>query len=126
MRNNGCSVRQTSNTTHALKRCACRLDVLLLAVSGLFVGAGMQIMAADSESSPGPPAFKQLRYDESYAYLRDPARRADRLDPIKFMPFTANGGSYLTLGGEIRERYEYYHNSQWGLGTQDDDGYLLQ
>jgi hypothetical protein len=30
-----------------------------------------------------PPAFKQLRYDENYAYLRDPARRSDYLDPEK-------------------------------------------
>src|SRR6185369_967733 len=52
--------------------------------------------------------------------------RVDWLDPIKFIPFNTNGTSYLTLGGEIRERYEYFHNSSWGRGPQDDDGYLLQ
>ena len=77
-------------------------------------------------SVPSPPPFKQLRYDENYAYLRDPQRRADYLDAIKFISFNTNGDWYLTLGGEIRERYEYYHNSLWGRGPQDDNGYLLQ
>jgi hypothetical protein len=42
------------------------------------------------------------------------------------MPLTTNGHWYLTFGGDIRERYEYYHNSLWGRGPQDDNGYLLQ
>jgi hypothetical protein len=84
--------------------------------------------SADDTSAPpsSPPPFKQLRYDENYAYLSDSALRTDFLDAIKFIPLSKSGESYLTLGGEIRERYEYYHNSQWGLGPQDDNGYLLQ
>jgi hypothetical protein len=85
------------------------------------------VRAADTSAPPpAPPPFLQLRYDENYAYLRDPANRADLLDPIKFIPLDSRGDFYLTLGGEVRERYEYYHNSQWGLGPQDDNGYLLQ
>ena len=49
------------------------------------------------------PVFKLIRYDESYAYLRDPSQRSDYLDAIKFIPLTTNGDWYLTLGGEIRE-----------------------
>lgn len=86
-----------------------------------------QAPAADAaETPPGPPPFKQLRYDESYAYLRDPSQRSGYLDVIKFIPLNTNGSWYLTLGGEIRERYEYYNNSSWGRGPQDDNGYLLQ
>ena len=92
---------------------------------GLAVGI---VKGQTTESAPlsTPTPFKQLRYDESYAYLRDPALRSDYLDAIKFIPLNTNGDWYLTLGGEIRERYEYYHNSLWGRGPQDDDGYLLQ
>ncbi len=75
---------------------------------------------------PAPPPYKQLRYDENYEYLRDPARRTDLLDPIKYIPLTESGTTYLSLGGEARERYEYFHHSLWGRGPQDDDGYLLQ
>src|SRR2546422_3722837 len=72
------------------------------------------------------PAYKLLRYDENYAYLRDPAQRSDYLDGIKFIPLNANADWYLTLGGEVRERYEYFHNSLWGRGPQDTGGYLLE
>jgi hypothetical protein len=82
--------------------------------------------ASKSVDSASPPAFKQLRYDENYSYLRDSTRRTDFLDRLKFIRFDAEGNSYLTLGGEVRERYEYVQNSLWGRGPQDDNGYFLQ
>ncbi|HEY4415295.1 MAG TPA: alginate export family protein, partial [Verrucomicrobiae bacterium] len=82
--------------------------------------------ADDAVTLAPPPPFKKLRYDENYEYLRDPALRSDYLDAIKYVPFTTNGNGYLTLGGEIRERYEFYRNNLWGRGPQDDNGYLLQ
>jgi hypothetical protein len=102
--------------------------VALCALGVSLAPAGIPpLRAADSSGPPpAPPVFLQLRYDENYAYLRDPANRADLFDPIKFMPLDSPGDFYLTLGGEVRERYEYYHNSQWGLGPQDANGYLLQ
>src|SRR2546426_8202914 len=72
----------------------------LTACTAIF--AVSQVMA-DNASTNEPPPFKQLRYDESYAYLRESSRRADWLDPIKFIPLNPNGSSYLTVGGEIRE-----------------------
>ena len=33
------------------------------------------------------PTYKLLRYDEDYSYLKDPARRTDFWDPIKYIPF---------------------------------------
>src|SRR4051794_22249022 len=73
-----------------------------------------------------PPPYKQLRYEESYKYLRDSSRQADFMDPVKFIPLSREGDWYLTLGGEVRERYEYFHNANWGAGPQDSHGYLLQ
>ena len=89
-------------------------------------GGVLQAPAIDSAPSPSPPPFQKLRYDESYEYLRDPSRRSDYLDAIKFIPLNTNGDWHLTLGGEIRERYEHYQNNLWGRGPQDDNGYLLQ
>jgi len=60
-----------------------------------------QARAEDTASTPAPPPFKQLRYDESYAYLQDPARRSDYFDAIKFVPLSTNGDWYLTLGALI-------------------------
>jgi len=97
----------------------------MLLASCAMTCAASKIPADDSLTNQ-PPPFKKLRYDESYEYLRDPALRSEYLDAIKFIPLSINGDWYLTLGGEIRERYEYYHNSLWGRGPQDDNGYLLQ
>ena len=73
-----------------------------------------------------PPPYKQLRYDEDYSYLREPERRHDFFDPIKYIRFDDLADYYLSLGGEVRERYEYFANYNWGKGPQDNNGYLLQ
>ncbi|PYJ55944.1 MAG: alginate export family protein [Verrucomicrobia bacterium] len=99
---------------------------LWLLVMGMAVCRTASGQSTDSTLPTSAPPFKQLRYDENYEYLRDPSRRADYFDAIKFIPLDPNGDWYLTPGGEIRERYEYYHNSLWGRGPQDDNGYLLQ
>jgi hypothetical protein len=81
---------------------------------------------ADAQQLPSPPPYQQLRYEEDYSYLRDPTRRTDLWDIIKYIPFNDKGDWNLSVGGEVRERYEYFHNSLWGQGPQDKNGYLLQ
>lgn len=67
-----------------------------------------------------------VRYDEDYRYLSDLTNRTDFFDPIKYIPLDKRGNWYASFGGEMRERYEYYENYNWGLGPQDPNGYLLQ
>ena len=57
--------------------------------------------------------------------LCDPALRAGVLDRLKCLPLTADGRVWLSLGGEIRERYEYTHNPLWGDDPQDGDDVFL-
>ena len=83
-------------------------------------------LCAAENSDTLPPPYKQLRYEESYQYLSDSSRRTDFTDQVKYIPLNQEGDSYLTLGGEVRERYEYFKNYNWGKGPQDDNGYLLQ
>src|SRR5437762_10835751 len=71
------------------------------------------------------PQFKLSRQDEDWSVLRDPALRTDLFDPVKFIPLNRDGSSWLTLGGEARERYEYFENANWGRGPQDNNGYFL-
>src|SRR5215471_7087449 len=63
-----------------------------------------------SQCPETPPAYKQLSYEESYAYLRNRNCQADLWDPIKYLDLSSSGEDYLSLGGYIRERYEYFHN----------------
>ncbi|HEY6008070.1 MAG TPA: alginate export family protein [Geobacteraceae bacterium] len=72
-----------------------------------------------------PPSYRLNRADEDYRYLADPARRTDLWDPFKYVPFNEAGSWYLSLGGEARERFEYFNHPTWGQDPQDH-GYLLQ
>lgn len=73
-----------------------------------------------------PPEYQKLRYDEDYSCLKDPSKRSDFWDPIKYIRLSDSGDWYLSLGGEGRWRYEYYNNYRWNPGAADRDGYLLQ
>lgn len=84
------------------------------------------VTAEAAAETPARPAFKPLRQDEDWSALCDPALRSGLLDRVKCMPLGADGRARLSLGGEIRERYEYTHNPLWGDDPQDDDGVFLQ
>src|SRR5205085_12550330 len=79
-------------------------------------GAQAQIIIPP-ESAAKPPVYQRFRYDEDYTYLRDPAKRTDFFDPIKYIPLNSDRGGggdwYLSFGGEARERYEMYNNNRW-------------
>jgi hypothetical protein len=85
---------------------------------------------AQQQSSPNqPPAYKPLRYEEDYSYLKDPSRRTDFWDPVKYIPLGSRAGWYLSLGGELRVRYEFFHNEEAGGQPADGQGnnnYALQ
>jgi hypothetical protein len=83
-------------------------------------------LAQSSDSSAAPPAYKQLRYEEDYGYLHDPGKQSDPLDVIKYVSLGSEADRYLSLGGEIRQRVEYFRNPVWGQEEQDDNGYWLQ
>lgn len=66
-----------------------------------------------------------MRYDENYDSLR-----ADDKTPwdvrLKKIKLTNTGTTYLSLGGDIRQAFEYYHHQLWGLVPKEETGYLLQ
>lgn len=72
------------------------------------------------------PDFEKLRYEEDWSPLRDAALRTEPLDELKFIPLSADASVYLSLGGELRERYEYTRHPAWGDEPQDEDGVFLQ
>jgi Alginate export len=76
-------------------------------------------------SAPPPPPLTTRHYDEDYLYLRDPAARTGAWwEPLKYVPLNATGDVYLTLGAELRLRYEHFENNNWGQGPATNDGYL--
>ncbi len=74
----------------------------------------------------GTGAYSLDRSSEDYTYLKDPANRTDFFDPIKYMPISDNPDWYLSLGGQVRDRFDYFNNSQFGAGPRDDGFDLLR
>ena len=73
-----------------------------------------------------PPSYNSSRYLEDYRYLKDPGRRTDFWDPIKYIPLDDAGAVYLSLGGETRQHFESIRNENWGATTEDNNGWYLQ
>ena len=71
---------------------------------------------AESQRCPSPPPYEQLRYEEDYSYLLNRSCRTDSWDIIKYISFDEKGNWFFSVGGEIRERYEYFDNYKWGQG----------
>lgn len=72
------------------------------------------------------PAYRLFRFDEDYRYLRDSGNRHDFWDVLKYVPLGDNPDWFLSFGGEVRERFEYYSRPNMGLQGQAPNAYLLQ
>ena len=66
-----------------------------------------------------------VRDREDWSSLRDPALGVDAFDAIKFVPLNGDRSAYLTLGGELRERFEFVDRGLFGLGAPGRDGFAL-
>ncbi len=71
------------------------------------------------------PAYQLLRYDEDWSFLSDSSQRSDWLDALKYVSL-GRPGWHVTLGGEIREKFELLDQPGFGTGPEDQTGYLLQ
>src|SRR5713101_8149655 len=78
-----------------------------------------------AERAALPPSYKVLRFDEDYSCLSDPSKRTDYFDPLKYIPIRPGDPSwYLTIGGELRERFEGMRNPDFGVEVPDDSYWL--
>jgi hypothetical protein len=76
---------------------------------------------------PIPPAYTLTRYDEDYSYLTNTANRTEPLDMIKYIRlFNWRPSYFVTLGGDIREQYEFIQKDNFGLFSVNNHGYWLQ
>ena len=72
------------------------------------------------------PAYENLRFEEDWSVLRDDPGPRHFLDPIKYLPFDAEGDYWLSLGGQIRGRVELWRNFLFGSSMPEkSDVYLL-
>jgi hypothetical protein len=82
------------------------------------LGPGSQAAAGSNLQN-----YKLLRYDEDYSYLKDPSRRTDPLDILKYIPLDDWGDDYyLSLGGTARPRFEFDQNPFFGSAPANTHG----
>jgi hypothetical protein len=71
------------------------------------------------------PGFQPFRYDEDWSSLKDGARSTDWLDRLKYISLGSEN-QFITVGGELREKYEVLDQPNFGAGPEDNTGYFLQ
>ncbi len=91
----------------------------IFAVLGAVLGPDVSRAAEGPPAPAPPPRYRVLRYDEDYTYLRT-VQGSDVWDGVKFVALGEE--SHFSVGGELRERFEYLRNS----GTRVSDSALLQ
>ena len=64
--------------------------------------------------------------DEDWSFLKDPSKRIDWWDRVKYVPLGERDDWYVTLSGEIRFRPEGFRIKATDTGLAVRDQYLLQ
>ena len=93
-------------------------------VVGLLVVLATGTVQAQPAGAMDRPRYEIMRQDDDWGFLRDPARRTDYADALKYVPLGAS--TYGYLGGEARSLYEYRDVALFRSPAANDDGYLLQ
>ena len=84
------------------------------------------VTASHAYAAERPALTANSRFEENYEFLSDPAKRTDFFDPVKYIPLGDDPHTYLSFGGEVRERYEgFLNNPLFGLNHLNHDDYLL-
>src|SRR5258708_30740831 len=79
-----------------------------------------QQMIPGAEIPLTPPGYKMLRFDEDYSYLTNQTNRTDLVDPVKYIPLRQEHPLwYLTIGGELRQRYEGHYDPNFCIRGQE-------
>lgn len=94
-----------------------RLLLALLLLPCAALAQSLPFVPAD----PGP--YSPQRYDEDWTRMRDPVNRTDWFDGLKAIRLGPE--TWLSLGGEIRQRVEANDAPRFGLAGVGHDDYLL-
>jgi hypothetical protein len=90
----------------------------------LIITFSVRCRAADASEARPQYRLPFLRYNEDYSFLADPAKRTDLWDWVKYIPLGSAG--YLSVGGEVRFRFESYGNEFFNPNPKADNSSLLQ
>lgn len=97
-------------------RLRCLIPIAIL----LFVPA-----IAAAQCNKQRPILQPLRYEEDWSLLADHDCKKEAIDDLKYISLGQKNW-YLSMGAEIRYRYENYDNPGFGTDPESPHGYVLQ
>ncbi len=84
-------------------------------IGGVVIGVALTAMAVD------PPPFKDLRYEEDSAAYGD-VEATSLLGSAKYISLNSDGSAYVSLGGQLRARFESWDNFGFSSANEDEFG----
>ncbi|MGU7772616.1 alginate export family protein [Burkholderia sp. MR1-5-21] len=92
--------------------------------------AAQEAGAADAAAPPvcgtKRPSVMFNRWQENWSALADPCVPRKPFDALKYVPLGGDPSTYLSLGANLRERFELNNAPLFGLGGAHDDNYVIQ
>jgi Alginate export len=99
---------------------------LLLARRLIFISLLLSFPGvASAQCRKQRPVLVPLRYEEDWSLLADRDCKKEAIDDLKYISLGRKNW-YLSIGGEIRYRYENYDNPGFGRDPESPNGYILQ
>lgn len=94
----------------------CKTVSLWIGIISIAWGATAQAEPEESSvaGASRSPDFKLIRYEEDYSYLAQVGRPLTGWERLKYVPLDADGSASVSFGGELRERWEYQRNPDFG------------
>lgn len=106
-----------------------RLDPRFVAIALTLVIIGVDAArAGDGDLAIAKrPTIQANRWEEDWSVLADPRLRTEAFDGLKYIPLWATDPkSYVSLGANLRERFETNNAPAFGTGKTASDSYLIQ
>jgi Alginate export len=77
-------------------------------------------------TAPTRPAILPNRWEEDWSVLADPRVPREPLDSLKYMPLAPDDSkTYLSLGADLRERFEANDAANFGVSRNRNNDYLI-
>jgi hypothetical protein len=85
-----------------------------------------KVQSSSGTTAPKRPSILAERWNEDWSVLADPRVPRQPLDNLKYIPLSAyDPKTYLSLGGDIRERFEANNAVNFGVHPSNNQNYLL-
>ncbi|WP_425605906.1 alginate export family protein [Paraburkholderia sejongensis] len=110
----------------ALRRRTKYARAALAALVAIQAGGAFAGSADDAACNVKRPVPGFNRWQENWGVLANPCVPRKPLDSLKYLPLSSDPSWYLSLGANLRERFELNNTPLFGLGAAQPDSWLIQ